>query len=176
MKYTRTYSRQDEYTRLQNSLVSSHFKRELTNLYTKHLTETCHELMSDSQHVYMSAGFDDKALKVSSDLVEFVEQLFSNHEEADTSILLHEAYQASLGANRAVVASPDTDVLVLLVYHFRSIGIEEIFFKTGRKSMLSDLTRFIPVHAIVNQLNEEQLHILLDVYDLTGCDTSSAFF
>ena len=111
-----------------SSLASSRFKRELTNLYTKHLTENCHELLSDSQHVYVSGGFDDKALKVSSDLVEFVEQLRSNHEEADTRILLHVAYQASYGAKRAVVASPDTDVLVLLVHHFRSIGIEEIFF------------------------------------------------
>ena len=160
----------------ESSLASSRFKRELTHLYTKHLTENCHELLSDSQHVYVSGGFDDKALKVSSDLVEFVEKLRSNHEEADTHILLHVAYQASLGAKRAVVASPDTDVLVLLVHHFRSIGIEEIFFKTGRKSMHSDLTRFIPVHAIVSQLNEEQLHILLDVYGLTGCDTCSAFF
>ena len=93
-----------------SSLVSSRFKRELTNLYTKHLTENCHELMSDLQHVYVSAGFDDKALKVSSDLVEFVEQLCSNHEEADTHILLHVAYQVSLGAKRAVVASPDTNI------------------------------------------------------------------
>ena len=113
---------------------------------------------------------------MSSELGEFVEQLCSNHEEADTHILLHVAYQASLGAKRAVVASPDTDVLVLLVHHFRSIGIEEIFFKTRRKSMHSDLTRFIPVHAIVSQLNEEQLHILFDVYGLTECDTCSAFF
>ena len=80
-----------------SSLVSSHFKRELTNLYTKHLTENCHELMSDSQHVYVSAGFDDKALKMYSDLVEFVEQICSNHEEADKGVLLLVAYQVSLG-------------------------------------------------------------------------------
>ena len=37
----------------------------------------------------MSGGIDGKALKVSNDVVHIIEQLRSNHEEADTLILLH---------------------------------------------------------------------------------------
>ena len=38
-----------------------------------------------------------KALKVSNDAVHIIEQLWSNHEEADTLIFLHVADQARQG-------------------------------------------------------------------------------
>ena len=44
--------------------------------------------------MYVSGGIDEKALNVSNDVVHIIEQLRSNHEEADTPILLHVAYQA----------------------------------------------------------------------------------
>ena len=56
------------------------------------------------------------------------------------------------------------------------MGVSEVFFKTGRKITHADLTRFIPVHNVVCKLNEEQTHILLSVYVLTGCDTCCALF
>ena len=48
----------------------------------------------------------------------------SDHEEADTRLLLH-AKNASCDHRRTVVQSPDTDVAVLCVYAFRSLQCEQ---------------------------------------------------
>ena len=159
-----------------SSLTNGSFKAKLTKFYTLYIAEHCNTCINMNQHVYVSGGIDEKALKVSNDVVHIIEQLRSNHEEADTRMLLHVAYQARHNAKRVIVVSPDTDVFVLLVYHFSHMGVSEVFFKTGRKSTHADLTRFIPIHNVVCKLNEEQTNILLSVYALTGCDTCCALF
>ena len=80
--------------------------------------------------MYVSGEIDEKALNVSNAVVHIIEQLQSNHEEADTRMLLHVAYQARQSAKRVSVASPDTDGFVLLVFQFSHMGVREIFFKT----------------------------------------------
>ena len=159
-----------------SSLTNGSFKAKLTKFYTLYIAEHCNTCINMNQHVYVSGGIDEKALKVSNDVVHIIEQLRSNHEEADTRMLLHVAYQARHNAKRVIVVSPDTDVFVLLVYHFSHMGVSEVFFKTGRKSTHADLTRFIPIHNVICKLNEEQTNILLSVYALTGCDTCCALF
>ena len=52
---------------------------------------------------------NEKALKVSYDVVHIIEQLRANHEEADTLILLHAADQARQGPKTLKV---HTDVFV----------------------------------------------------------------
>ena len=49
------------------------------------------------------------------------------------------------------------------------------FFKTGRKGVHSDNTRYIPVHTIISKLQPDERSILLSVYCLTGCDTCFSF-
>ena len=51
-----------------------------------------------------------------------------------------------------------------------------IFFLAGRDVKHTQLTRYIPVHAIYDHLTMKQEKILLSVYCTTGCDTVSAFF
>ena len=74
------------------------------------------------------------------------------------------------------MASPDTDVFVLLVFQLSHMGVRELFFKTGRKSTHANLIRFIAVHKVVCKLNEEQTNILLIVFVFTGCDTCCVLF
>ena len=126
--------------------------------------------------MYVSGEIDENALNVSNAVVHIIEQLRSNHEEADTRMLLHFAYQAIQSAKRVNMTSPDTDGFVLLVYQFSQMGVREIFLKTRRKSTHADLTSFIPVHTVVGKLNEEQTNILLSVYALKGCVTCCALF
>jgi len=91
-------------------------------------------------------------------------------------MLLHLAYAASVGARSAVVCSPDTDVLVLLVHHFDAVRLGSVYFKTGKTGPHSDNNRFIPVHKIVHMLSLPERSVLLATYCITGCDTCSAFF
>ena len=75
-----------------------------------------------------------------------VSALISDHEEADTRLLLH-AKHACHDGQRIVVQSPDTDVLVLCVSHYCEIGCQQLWFKTGVKDRL----RFIQ-HTIYPQI------------------------
>ena len=117
----------------------------------------------------------EKALKVSKKVVSFEQYLESNHKDADSRMILHLELAGSSGARKAVVVSPDTDVFVLLVYHFSKLNVEYLFFKTGRKGLHVDYTRYIPVHNVFSKLLQDERAILLSVYCLTGCDTCSSF-
>ena len=61
--------------------------------------------------------------------VEECKELFSDHEEADTRLLLH-AKQASKTHNHVVIRSPDTDVFILLLGHNSAIPTA-LYFDTG---------------------------------------------
>ena len=84
----------------------------------------------------------------------------STQEEADTRMLPHLVYASKEeGDRRAIITSPDTDVFVILLYHFGDLvqlGVEQIYFKTGRKASHTDLTRLIPVHEVYEQLSPKE--------------------
>ena len=112
----------------------------------------------------------DLALSVRNGQSLTVSVLISDHEEADTRLLLH-AKHACQDGQRIVVQSPDTDVLVLCVSHYREIGCQQLWFKTGVK----DRPRFIPVHDVSTNLGPEICSALPAFHALTGCDSTSAF-
>ena len=95
--------------------------------------------------------------------------LQSNHEEADTRLLLH-AKHAADNASRIVIQSPDTNVLVICTSHFNSLSCEELWFQTGVKDRL----RFIPVHKVAPALGEGMCNALPVFHSLTGCDSNSS--
>ena len=96
-------------------------------------------------------------------------ELQSNHEEADTRLLLHAAH-ASRNCERVVVWTPDTDVFILMVHFSQAINAE-LWLKTGVK----DRSRFIDVRNIANDIGIPLLQCLLPIHALTGCDTVSSF-
>ena len=95
--------------------------------------------------------------------------LRSNHEEADTRMILH-AKHAARANRRLVLQSPDTDVLVLSVSLFRSLDCPELWFRTGTK----DRHRLIPVHDIALALGEKMCSSLPGFHAITGCDSTSS--
>ena len=82
----------------------------------------CHEEFC--HHVYSRA--DTPML-----LVEEVPELFSDHEEADTRLLLH-AKHASQNHSDIIIKSPDPDVFVLCVAKANEIT-GNLLFETGAK-------------------------------------------
>ena len=123
--------------------------------------------------MYVSGGIDENALKVSND-VYIIEQLRSNHEEADTRMLPTRPDKVQKGV---IMWQAQINICLFTCTSFQTQGgVREIFFKPGRKSTHADLTRFIPVHNVVCKLNEEQTTILLSMFALTGCDTCCALF
>ena len=56
-------------------LVSTKSKGEVTALFTKYIAEHANDFLSDSQHLYVSGGLKEKALKIDRACVSFVSQL-----------------------------------------------------------------------------------------------------
>ena len=63
-------------------------KQNSQKFYTLYLAEHCNKCINRNQYVYVSGGIDEKALNVPNDVVHIIEQLRSNHKEADTRMLL----------------------------------------------------------------------------------------
>ena len=100
-----------------------------------------------------------------------VEDLKSNHEEADTRMLLQAKYAAGQRQEaKRVIQSPDTDILVLSAAHFEDIASKELWFHTGVKDRL----HFVPVHDVCQNLSNRILKALPAFHALTGCDTTVA--
>ena len=105
-----------------------------------------------------------------------IPELISNHEEADTRTPLHAAYSVNHGQQCITASSPDTYVFVLLIHHYVSIHVNQLYMYSGRQGKHTDMKRFISVHGIHQNLSQCQRDILLAIYCLTGCDTVSSFF
>ena len=58
--------------------------------------------------------------------------LYSDHEEADTRLLLHVKHATS-DFTRIVAQSLDTDVLVICCSQLSSLGCNELWFHTGTR-------------------------------------------
>ncbi|KAG1714425.1 Transmembrane protein 165 [Nymphon striatum] len=97
-----------------------------------------------------------------------ISMLRSDHEEADTRVVLHCVHASS---QHIVVSARDTDITIILLAHFDSMHCEKLWLKAGTSKKL----KYIPIHEIRNTLSFEQpvLDALLAFHAITGCDTVS---
>ena len=84
-------------------------------------------------------------------------------------MLLH-AKHGSRDAQRVVIQSPDTDMLLLCVTHNDEIECDELWFRTGVKDRL----RYIPTHKIAAGVGPLMCKGLPAFHALTRCDSTSA--
>ncbi|KAG1671244.1 NEDD4 family-interacting protein 1 [Nymphon striatum] len=97
-----------------------------------------------------------------------ISMLRSDHEEAETRVVLHCIHASS---QHIVVSARDTDITIVLLAHFDSMHCEKLSLKAGT----SKKPKYIPIHEIRNTLSFEQpvLDALLAFHAITGCDTVS---
>jgi len=149
-------------------------KERLISFYTQYMVH--HSALTENERLFISGGAEEKCLLVTGASCRDVEDLQSNHEEADTRIILHASYAQKTGSDCIVISSPDTDVLLLLLHHHKAIGANEVYMSTGRSGIHTDSKRLIPIHSLYNTLSQEQHNVMLTLYCLTGCDTTSSFY
>ena len=94
-----------------------------------------------------------------------------NHSEADTRILLHLAHAAEQVHTTAYVRTVDSDIVVLAVRFFETLGLSELWVGLGSGKKYRD----IPIHTIYSDLGSSKSLALPFFHSLTGCDTSSQF-
>ncbi|KAK3740844.1 hypothetical protein QZH41_000596 [Actinostola sp. cb2023] len=148
-------------------------KINLSNFLCQEWCEIGQGELLPGQQLIVAGGFEDPtdAVMISSQHLDHVPELRSDHEEADTRMILH-AKHASSSKQRIVIQSPDTDVAVLATYSFQTIQCEELWFKTGVK----DKVRFIPIHLVSEKLGVTICAALPGFHALTGCDSTSGLF
>ncbi len=94
--------------------------------------------------------------------IEECEELYSDHEEADTRLLLH-AKQASRTHDHIVIRSPDTDVFILLLGHKPAIPTA-LYFDTGTGNQ----RRILDVGKVHPTLGSELCDALIGFHAFTG--------
>ena len=116
-------------------------------------------------------------MTVTNIAVDEVSSVASNQEEPDTCtrIVLHAIYAVNNGSEKIVIRSSDTDVLVILLHHRTEIHTKYIYFRTGTQGKHTNLSRYIPVHILFEELSRQQHNILLSVYCRRGCATTISF-
>ena len=120
--------------------------------------------------VVVGGGFASETEVQSSDPAMDTTLLESNHEEADSRMILH---CLQTDAPNIVVVARDTDVLVLLVANFGRMSCTRLWMKAGTMKK----PKYVPVHDIRRELGlaDHVYEILPAFHSVTGCDTVSFF-
>ena len=114
----------------------------------------------------------EKKLSMYRRKINYIEELRSDHEEADSRTFVHLKYAYNLNTvERYIIWSPDTDVAVLGIHFAGKFVLKEVYLRTGIKHK----KRFIPTHKIVNQLSTTMCYFLPAVHAFTGCDSNSSY-
>ena len=146
-------------------------KVNLCHFLTESLCNLGQEKLPLNKKLVIGGGLNDgkEALSIEKGHWETVPSLKSDHEEADTRLLLH-ARNAVQDGVRIIIQSPDTDVLILCTSLFQEIGYEELWLRTGVKDKL----RYIPVHDVSRTLGSKLCKALPGFHAVTGCDSNSS--
>lgn len=133
-------------------MANPQYKVNLCLFLTESFCNLGQEKLSLNKKLVIGGGLYEgkEELSIEKGHWETVPSLKSDHEEADTRLLLH-AKNAVQDGVRIIIQSPDTDVLVLCTSLFQEIGCEELWFRTGVKDKL----RYIPVHDVSRALGSK---------------------
>ena len=108
----------------------------------------CQYLIKSSQHEKAShhrlviTGQANTPMEVQRAVVNYRDDLTTTHEEADVIMIQQVAAVANDGARHIKVLSDDTDVFILLVYHFKELNLQCSLTMEGTSSgrALIDIT------------------------------------
>ena len=95
-------------------------------------------------------------------LIEECEELYSDHEEADTRLLLH-AKHAAADHPDVIIHSPDTDVFILMLGHKLSIPAA-MYFETG----VGNQRRILDLNVLHETLGSDLCDALIGFHAFTG--------
>ena len=159
-----------------NQLLSSgEFKNKLIRFIVNEWGRQSHLVGSK----ILFATVDDETYMITSESFNVVDELRSDHQEADTRLLLH-AKHAILTYGKIVISTPDTDVFMIALSKSTVINAN-LYILTGTK----DKRRLIDIDAVGEEIytdlnktdcrKEDFLDALLGFHCFTGCDTTSSF-
>ncbi|KAJ8679187.1 hypothetical protein QAD02_014974 [Eretmocerus hayati] len=93
-------------------------------------------------------------------------------EEADSRLILHVFHACSLGVEKILVKSSDTDIVVLLLHYwstFEEQGLKEIWMTIGAGAK----KRYLALHDLAIKCGRKLCSVLVPLHHLTGADYTS---
>ena len=123
-----------------------------------HGVSTIYVTAEEECHVFYSSECRDAPVVCS-----VCPELESNHEEADTRMVLH-AKHASNPYDTVIIRSSDTDVLILFLAMMHNFRSKDLFLIAGTGSNV----RVIHLNKIYNAVSEEVCLCLLGFHAFTG--------
>jgi len=151
-------------------LQSSDSKNKLTKFPVENWqTETKRQLLG-SKTLFVT--YEEKCIKINTTGVDEVNELASNHEEADTRMMLHIKHAANKYSN-VICAADDTDVLILCLYSCLYINTKcNVYVKRATKKGV----RLINVRKLVSAIGSSLVEILPSFHAWTGVATQLVAF
>jgi hypothetical protein len=139
-------------------------KTELFHFLSKYIVDA---LSTEENEVVATLGDHVLSNKIHADLSALQP---CTHEEGDTRMILHAA-DAAHTADKILLRTVDTDVLVLAVSFFSEVPVTELWVALGTGKNL----KYFPAHDIANTMGPDKSKALRVFHSFTGCDTTSAF-
>ena len=102
-----------------------------------------------------------------------MEQMYltCNHEEADTRLFLHAKDASNKGIKKVTIVTVDTDVVIIALYHYFDINLEELWIEIG----VGKNKRWLLIHQYAKNLGESICRALPFWFTFTRCDTVFSF-
>lgn len=154
-------------------LSSGANKRSLQSFIVQHWEKV---KVAETIEVYAAVDRVCKLLRFTANqpcpVVSVVAELESDHEEADTRMLLHAMHADSTSpGSHVIIQSPDTDVAILSLHFAPRMKESVLWFATGTK----DKKRVLSISNMATHLGEKLTDALPGIHAFTGCDSVSSF-
>ena len=125
-----------------------------------------------NRNIYFAV--EDKCFQLSANdgkvVCKEITELNSNHEEADTKLLLHAKHASENGETTIIIKSPDTDVAILACHFCRNISAQILIMKKEKTRNI-----YLEISAIADAAGPHLCDALPGLHAFTGCDSTSAF-
>ena len=153
-------------------LSSGENKSELVQFILKEWSGQKYKSLICNRHLFFAVELKCFRLFVVDDkvLCEEIPTLSSNHEEADTKLLLHAKHAADSGENTIIIKSQDTDVAILACHFSSQIPARLLLMKKVKTRVV-----YLDISAISEKAGTLLCNALPGLHAFTGCDSVSSF-
>ena len=151
-------------------LSSNKNKNALVRFIVAEWKKENYRLSIGSKSIFVTDG--EKVFKINEDTVIAIPESESNHDGADTRMMLH-AQHASQHFQKILISIPETNVFIICL-SFQPVTDTNLYFITGIKStaVVENINQNLNV---CESPKESLLSAFVRFHSFTGCDTLSAF-
>ena len=153
-------------------LSSGENKNELSRFLLKEWSQDRYRHLIGNRHLFFALDMKCFRPSVVDDnvLCEEISALSSNHQEADTKLLIHAKHAAESGESTIIIKSQDTDVAILACHFNNQIPAPLLIMKK-----LKTRVGYLDVSAISDTDGPQLCDALPGLHAFTGCDSVSSF-